>query len=128
MNKRDQYILIVDDTAIDAFIAKKIINLVCPTMIVKHVSSGDVALKILNSKVFRPFLVFLDIDMPEMSGIEVLNNLDWSKEEKERSIVILSSSQNPADKSQCYDQGILQFIEKPLSVEKYKKCELIESE
>ena len=68
-------------------------------------------------------VVLLDINMPELSGWDVLNKLKMlpGGAKEKLSIIILSSSIDPADKLRADNSSlVLGFIEKPFSVKKLK--------
>lgn len=59
-------------------------------------------------------LIFSDIKMPEMDGIEVLQNLQ--KAEIESSVVMISGHGNIETAVECIRSGAFDFIEKPIDL------------
>jgi CheY-like chemotaxis protein len=62
-----------------------------------------------------PDILFTDLKMPRMSGLEVLG---WMQENPELAImptIVLSSSSDPGDISRAYDLGAKAFLVKPPS-------------
>jgi len=116
---RTNCILIVEDSELDVVIAESIVKMVSPSMTVKHAENGKRALEMMEEEENDPWLIFLDLNMPIMDGFEFMEQLDRSQDQKEQSIVVVSSSIHPRDKQKCSALGILQFIEKPLTPEKY---------
>ncbi len=76
---------------------------------------GKKAFKLFQKKKYS--LIFLDIHMPEMNGIEVIK--DIRKNEKEKSllatpVVALTASTFPEEKKECLSSGFNEYFEKPL--------------
>lgn len=113
MEKKLNCVLLIDDDFATNFINKKIIQ---KANIAEHIQvalNGKEAIDYLCSKGKfeyheainpQPGLVFLDINMPVMDGwefIEVYKNLVPEERKKEISIIMLTSSFNPADKAKA---------------------------
>lgn len=69
----------------------------------------------------RQFFFFIDINMPEFSGWEMVRQLKdqpgFDFDRKDR-IYILSSSINPADRAAALkEKGVTAFLEKPLTID-----------
>jgi CheY-like chemotaxis protein len=61
----------------------------------------------------RPDLVILDLHMPRKTGVEALAELRADREICHFPVVVLTTSRQPKDMADCYDQGITSFIVKP---------------
>lgn len=61
----------------------------------------------------RPHLVLLDLKMPRVSGMEVLERVKADPELKDIPIVVLSSSDRPEDVTEAYRVGGNSYITKP---------------
>jgi two-component system LytT family response regulator len=68
-----QRILIVDDEALGRRSVQRQVAVVFPGALVREARDGCEALELVTS--FAPTLMFLDVDMPELSGIDVLRQL-----------------------------------------------------
>ena len=124
MKGRVKCIMLVDDDDDDNFFHKRVIrqNDVADTVVVKE--TGMDALEYLQSKTedlkTHPDLIFLDINMPGMSGWEFLE--EYNKLEKRFQchaiVVMLTTSGNPADKMKAGSiTGVSDFKTKPLTKE-----------
>lgn len=60
-----------------------------------------------------PHLVLLDLKMPKLSGLEVLQRVKDDPELREIPIVVLSSSERPEDISATYLHGANSYVTKP---------------
>lgn len=61
----------------------------------------------------RPNLVLLDLKMPKVSGLEVLQQIKGDPEMRDIPIVVLSSSERPEDISSAYRLGGNSYVTKP---------------
>jgi len=84
-------ILIVDDIEVNLIFLKHLLNSINPNLEVQFASNGKECLKAVSEKNFD--LVFLDLDMPQMTGQEVIKQLSLTKAyDLMKKIVIHSSS------------------------------------
>jgi two-component system response regulator len=67
-----------------------------------------------------PRVVFLDLKMPRMDGLEVLARMRSSERLRVLPVVILSSSREDSDKQRSYDLGANAYVVKPLDFEQFK--------
>ena len=66
--------VIIDDETNGRIALKQKIETYCSTLqIVAEAANGVEALKVI--KIYKPQLIFLDIEMPRMNGFEMLNNI-----------------------------------------------------
>jgi CheY-like chemotaxis protein len=61
-----------------------------------------------------PAVVLLDIGLPRVSGLEVLERLRADKRTSLQPIVILTSSDEERDRLKSYENGANSFVRKPL--------------
>lgn len=91
--------------------------------------SGGEALKYLEniSGDSTDVLLFLDINMPDMSGWEVLDKIKKGPLAEKLYVVIVTSSVNKSDKekSATYN-NIIGFLEKPVSIDDFKEVKSLE--
>lgn len=67
-----------------------------------------------ESEHLLPALILLDVKMPRMSGIEVLEWLQANPRLSRIPVVMLSSSKESADLNRCYDLGVNAYVVKPV--------------
>ncbi|XPV76295.1 MAG: sigma-54-dependent transcriptional regulator [Desulfovibrio sp.] len=81
---------------------------------VEEAGSGEEALQYLKSN--RPDMMFQDIWLPGMDGLEVLEQV--KKQDKDLPVVMISGHGNIETAVTAIQKGAFDFIEKPLSLEK----------
>ncbi len=119
--------LLVDDDTITNFINRRLIKKLDIAEKVATVTNGEEALDYLRdfctiNNECCPELIFLDINMPVMNGLEFLkeySNLEFENKRKVL-VVMLSTSSNPSDLEMVKNFKINEFISKPLTEEKLK--------
>jgi two-component system response regulator len=67
----------------------------------------------------KPKVIFLDLKMPKVDGIEVLKKLKADEATKDIPIVILTSSKEDPDVKTCYELGANSYIVKPVEFENF---------
>ena len=119
MKKSLNCILLIDDNEDDNFFHKRVIMKSGLVSNVVEKKSGEEALEYLKMRADHPEIIFLDINMPGMSGWEFLEEyqklpkLDQSK----IVIVMLTTSTNPDDREKAGKlKKIAKYKTKPLTV------------
>jgi len=62
-----------------------------------------------------PAVMLLDIKMPRMDGLEVLQEIRSDEKLKNIPIVMLTSSREEPDLKKCYDLGVNAYVVKPVN-------------
>ncbi len=63
----------------------------------------------------NPAVILLDIKMPRMDGIEVLQAVKTDPKLKTIPVVMLTSSREEPDLKRCYDLGVNAYVVKPVN-------------
>lgn len=66
-----------------------------------------------------PAVVLLDLKLPRISGIEVLKRMRADEALKRIPVVILTSSRESTDLSQCYEIGVNAYVVKPVQIQDF---------
>jgi two-component system response regulator len=62
----------------------------------------------------HPRLVFLDLKMPKVNGIEVLKAIKSNESTRRIPVVVMTSSQEDSDIAKTYDLGVNSYVVKPV--------------
>ncbi len=73
----------------------------------------------------RPGILLLDIKMPKMDGLAVLDHIRNDKAIGNLPIIILTTSKVEQDRLASYDKGATAFIIKPVGFENFSKAIVI---
>lgn len=68
----------------------------------------------------RPSFVLLDMKLPKIDGVGVLQRIRGDERTKRLRVFALSSSEDPRDIEECLNLGVLAVLQKPLNVEALK--------
>ena len=90
-----------------------------------HLSDGETALDYLfrrspftdPEKSPRPHVIFLDLRLPRMDGLEVLQEIRASEDLHRLPVVILTTSEAEQDVTKAYEQYTNSYVVKPLDFE-----------
>lgn len=125
MEKKLNSVLLIDDNPATNLIHKKVISKLDCANNIYVCTGGEQALDLLtekenglNDSYVQPQLVFLDINMPGMSGWDFIEEYEQLPEFQQGGIVImmLTTSINPDDQAKAGDfKCISGFLNKPLS-------------
>jgi two-component system, response regulator len=66
-----------------------------------------------------PKVIFLDLKLPLVDGIDVLRRIKSEEMTKKIPVVVLTSSKESKDIDECYKLGVNSYIVKPLDFEKF---------
>ena len=72
--------------------------------------SGEVSAK-------RAFLILLDLNLPDMTGIDILQRVKANEHLKRSPVVILTTTDDQREIQRCYDLGCNVYITKPVNYE-----------
>ncbi|RYC69499.1 MULTISPECIES: response regulator [Spirosoma] len=117
-------VFIVDDDEDDLFIIQQVFSQYSPECQLKPLTSGMALLDALAEAPALPNLILLDLNMPQMSGLETLAHLRQHKTYATIPVVVLTTSDHARDKQQAAQLKASGFITKPSTIEQYNKVVL----
>ena len=63
----------------------------------------------------RQLLILLDLNLPDMTGIDILEKLKANKHTKRSPVVVLTTTDDSREIQRCYDLGANVYITKPVN-------------
>jgi two-component system response regulator len=69
-----------------------------------------------------PALALLDLNLPKLSGLEVLRRIRADARTRRLPVVILTSSKEEQDLATGYDLGVNSYIRKPVDFRQFAHC------
>ena len=118
MNPPKKTILYVDDDADDRELLGEIMHKIAPELKVLFSENGLQALELLvetKETTLLPCLIVLDLNMPYLDGRQTFERIKADTQLKSIPVVILSSGQNPNDKS-FFSKEDIPYFTKPVRV------------
>ena len=106
-------ILVVDDDIINLELIKTIIKSILPNVILLDAANGKSAVEEYINK--KPNLIFLDIQMPEMSGYEAATKIRNLEDNKHIPIIAITAGIETGNKEKCFKSGMNDYANKPVT-------------
>ena len=121
-------VLLVDDDYVNNFVTERMLKRANIAQNIKSVRNGEEALTYLSEeKNPCPELIFLDINMPEMDGINFLKHFKKMVLGKKIKVFLLTGHIGPKQKQTLDELGFSHVIQKPLTSDKLVSILEIES-
>lgn len=114
--------LLVDDDNDDHYIFRDALNKVDPTVILLNEKNGDTAIRKLDAlNPYLPDVIFLDLNMPRMGGIEFLKVIKRDPEYKNVPVYIYSTSSRESDITEAMEAGATDYFIKPGTIDELNR-------
>ena len=126
-NFQEIEILLVEDNPNDAELTIRSLQKHNLANSIHHVEDGAEALDFLfcrgeysgNSFLKPPKVIFLDLKLPKISGLEVLAEIKSNPQTKSIPVVVVSSSREDPDIKKAYELGVNSYVVKPVNFEDF---------
>jgi len=120
-------ILLVEDSINDAELTIRALKKDNMANKLVHVKDGQEALDFIfaegnysHRKISdTPKLILLDLKMPKINGIEVLQRIKSDERTKKTPVIVLTSSKEDPDIQECYRLGANSYVVKPVQFKKF---------
>ena len=127
---KDIQILLVEDNASDAEMTIDALKLNGLGNSILHVKNGAEALDYIFAEgkyigrhvADGPKVILLDLKMPKVNGIQVLQRIRADERTRLIPVVILTSSKEDPDIIRCYELGAHSYVVKPVEFDKFQKA------
>ncbi len=121
MNAVPVTILLIEDDPGHAKLIEKNVRRAGVANDITHVSDGGTALAHLfdrgEERKADPRLVLLDLNLPDMSGIDILARIKADPVLKRTPVIVLTTTDDKQEIQRCYDLGCNVYITKPVEYE-----------
>jgi two-component system cell cycle response regulator DivK len=114
--KKNVYVIEDNEKNMKLFLA--ILKLI-PDIEIFSETRGDAGLELIKSG--NPDLIILDIQLPEISGIEICTELRKIEDFKEVPIIAVTSFAMKGDKERILAAGFNDYIAKPIKVAEFRE-------
>jgi CheY-like chemotaxis protein len=121
-------ILLVEDNASDAELTLHALRKSKVANLIQHVRDGEEALDFLfcrgsfSGRRFEcaPRLVLLDLKLPKVDGLQVLQAVKSDARTKAIPVIVLTSSKEERDLVSSYQFGVNSYIQKPVNFSEFQ--------
>jgi two-component system, chemotaxis family, response regulator Rcp1 len=122
---RSLKVLLVEDSPSDANLIMTHVQRAHSTSQFFWVEDGESAIDYLHQQgnypqSSRPNLILLDLNLPQMSGHDVLAHIKTDSSLKQIPVLILTTSDYPADICRAYDLHVNCYLTKPADAQQYR--------
>jgi two-component system, chemotaxis family, response regulator Rcp1 len=117
MSIKGRKVILVEDNLADVELVKiSVRELENPVELV-HVGDGQELLNFLKTATLNDIaVILLDLNMPRVSGIDVLKFMSEDANYKKVPVVMFTTSNSKSDIMKCYELGAKAFVCKPLDI------------
>jgi len=120
-------VVLVEDNINDAELALRVVRKTVPGTATAHLEDGERAVQYIDALVAAikggaaavPRLLLLDLKLPKIDGLDVLQHIRRQPELQALPVVVLSSSREPTDVSRAFAYGANSFVVKPVQFDQY---------
>ena len=118
-------ILLIDDNRGDALLAAHAFREARVETRLSTASTGEAALAQLRGEgvhdgAATPDLILLDLQLPRMSGLEVLNAIKTDPALRHIPVIVMSNSGNLTNIARCYDLHANAYVMKPTDLTRFR--------
>ena len=123
-------ILLIEDSAEDLELTLRALRRANLANNIRIARDGEEALNLIfnegpdaeRSARLLPKLILLDLKLPKIDGLQVLRRLKSDPLTRSIPVVVLTSSKEHRDVSECYDLGVNSFVVKPVGFLDFSKA------
>ena len=118
-------ILIVEDNSDDVTLLLRQLKKAQLHQQVRVIEDGGIAMDYLTdaqSKCESLVAVFLDLSLPNVSGLQILEGIRSIERIRHLPVVLMTSSTSPVDFNECRRLGVSSYVSKPVSFSAFAKA------
>jgi CheY-like chemotaxis protein len=119
-------IVMVEDDEGHALLIEKNIRRAGVSNEIVHLPDGASALNFFfntmgkaNERRTSPILVLLDLNLPDMTGVELLQRLKADSELRLAPVIVLTTTDDKTEIQRCYDLGCNVYVTKPVDYDNF---------
>jgi CheY-like chemotaxis protein len=126
MNGSPVTILLIEDDEGHARLIEKNVRRAGVSNVIVPFADGTAALAYLfgtdaggTRRQRDPMLVLLDLNLPDMSGLDILARIKQDEQLRSTPVVVLTTTDDRAEIQRCYDLGCNVYITKPVNYDSF---------
>lgn len=114
-------ILVVEDNEDDSFLLTRQLARAHFEDCITVIGNGQDALDYLRRSP-KPLAVFLDLHLPGMSGVKLLENIRQDERLRSVPVIVMTGSIDPNDVEECNRFGVTAYLPKPVGLSTFIKA------
>ena len=116
MFSHEPQLLLVEDAPGDILLIRRAIGQAGLPIQMRLARDGEQAMQILSEAAYRPDLVILDVNIPKLSGLSVLERCTV-----DAPVVVFTSSSSLDDRMRAISLGAKEFVQKPTDLDAFEE-------
>ena len=109
-------VLYVEDDPVNFMLVERILEY-RPAIKLMHAPRGELGLQLAEA--YRPALILLDLNLPDMHGSDVLQRLQQQAATEQIPVVILSANATPTSIERLLSAGARNYLTKPFNIDHF---------
>jgi CheY-like chemotaxis protein len=119
-------VMIVEDDPMDRELLLHQLKKAHLTENVFFIPDGEQAFEVIEKcdklEEWKLIALFLDLRLPKLSGIELLRRIRQLPGKKDLPVIVMTASNDPADKAECERLDVMSYVNKPVSFSSFSKA------
>ncbi len=121
MVTRSRAYMLIDDDFDDQEIFSIALRAADPVGDCIFANDGEHAIRLLRNEPIHPLIIFIDINMPRMNGVDCLKEIKKMNHFAETPVYMISTAANPVIIEECKNLGAIDYIIKSPSLAELEK-------
>lgn len=118
-NRAVSIVMIEDDEGHARLIEKNIRRAGVANDIVTFGNGSQALDYLLSARLPRPYLILLDLNLPDMTGVDILSAIKSNDNTRRAPVIVLTTTDDKREVEKCYDLGANVYIVKPLNYDSF---------
>ena len=112
-------ILLIEDDAGDILLIKQVLSQASVPVRLRVAMDGEQALQVLADPDFKPDLIILDLNIPKVPGLALLERC-----KPHAPVVVFSALSKPTEIQKAMELGVREFVQKPNDFQEFGRAVL----
>lgn len=117
-------VIVVDDDEDDRFMIEQAFRYYSPECQIQLLNTGTDLVNSIDNWQSLPSMILLDLNMPQMNGLETLAFIRKKRNSRELPVIILTTSSDLQDQQQARQLQANDFVTKPATLSGYREVVL----
>jgi CheY-like chemotaxis protein len=109
-------VLYIEDDLVNFSLVERILDF-RPTLKLLHAARGEIGIEM--AQIHRPKLILLDLNLPDMHGLEVIQKLQSELATAQMPVVVLSADATPSQIERLLGAGARNYLTKPFDIDPF---------